>query len=566
MTRPTIGERLALATLAGRRAQATVQARAAGIPLLGRRLVRALADELRFLPSDLRSADPSLLDELATGQLGLAGLVYEIGKGSPFAIAGAETSWLRELHGFTWLGGLRAAGGREAQDRARLLVTDWCRRFRGRPGGTGVAATPDVIARRVVAWIVNAGLLIEGATPDFYRTLMRALGGELRALDACAPLAAPGYPRLVTLMALALASLSVAGHDRDLPRIEAALAAELGRQVFADGAHISRNADIVVEILLDLLPVSQCYAARGLPVPPFIADAIARMMYGLRAQLAAARALARFNGVGVSRPDELATVLALDTRAPLPAVAIGAAGYARLVRGATTLIADCGRPPPLEHATLAHAGCLSFELAHGGSPIIVNRGAPGPGHRGLLPDARATASHSTLTVMDQSSAHLVRSSLLERLAGSPPIAGPDRVEARLSEPEGSARLVAMHDGYLARFGLVHTRELTLSADGEVLHGRDRLGPPRGTLRLQRDLPFAIHFHLPTGATTTGNDGVVVIDLPEGPTWRLSAAGCFVSIETATDFAQVIGPTTARQIVLRGTCPGETEVAWRLDRL
>jgi uncharacterized heparinase superfamily protein len=568
VTRPALGERLELARLGWRRARAALAARSPLAPVFGRRLVRPIADELLFVPSDLRPADPGLLDELAAGQLGLAGLAYEVGAGSPFALAGIDQSWQRELNGFAWLGGLRAAGRPEAAAVARRLVADWCRRQRGRPGGAAVAAEPEVTARRVVAWIVNAGLLLEGAEPEFHQLLTRTLGAELRALDRAAPLAPPGLPRLVCLLALVLACLAVAGHDRDRSRIEARLVAELAHQILPDGGHVSRNADAVVEALLDLLPVRQCYAARGLEPPPTLVEASTRMLAFVRSASTTTRALARFNGVGQPRADTLATVLSLEATASTPATGLGASGYARLVRGATTLTADCAPPPPLEHATAAHAGCLSFELAHANHAVIVNRGAPGPAHRRLQPDARATASHSTLTVADQSSARLIPAPRLARFAGGPPIRGPARVEAAVTEGgAGEARLLASHDGYLARFGLMHERRLDLAADGLSLAGLDRLRPPRGTLRLARDLPFAVHFHVPPDAEALGEASGVLIRLaaPDAGTWRLTASGCHVSIEGATDYAEVLGPVPARQVVLRAACPGEAEIAWRLAR-
>jgi uncharacterized heparinase superfamily protein len=562
MSEPSLADRWHLARLGLGRAAAVTRSRGV-LGAFGPRRFRALADELVFVPSDLRPADPGVLDELRMGQLGLSGLVFDVGTGSPFAYTAADPHWQRELNGFVWLGGLRAAGGEHAVEIARRLVADWCRRHRQAGALPPAAHQPEVIARRVVAWIVNAGFLLEGAPRDFHHTFTRMLGAELRALDRETPKAPLGYPRLACLMALALASLSIVGHDRHRTRIERALTAELHRQVLADGGHVTRNYDVVLDILLDLMPVSQCYIARGLPVPERLASSIAAMLAGLRQACATSHALARFNGVGVPRADALATVLALEPTGRPPSSGIGSSGYARLERGVTTLIVDCGPPPPLEHAGRAHAGCLSFELAHANRAIVVNRGAPGPGHLSLLPDARATASHSTLTVGDASSGRLVRAPLLDRLGSGSAVSGPAHVEARFADVDGGLSLVASHDGYLARFGLVHSRSLALSADGLALTGSDRLGPPRGTLRLARDLPFEVHFHLPPEASAVGDTSGVTIAVAGGRPWHLSAEGCHVSIEAATDFAAVRGPVAARQVVLRAVCPGEARIDWRL---
>jgi uncharacterized heparinase superfamily protein len=86
--------------------------------------------------------------------------------------------------------------------------------------------------------------------------------------------------------------------------------------------------------------------------------------------------LGRFNGVGPTDRDALATALGYDkTETVLPALA-APSGYARLARGAAVVLVDVGRPPPLSVGQCAHAGCLSFEMSVGGEPLIVNNGAP----------------------------------------------------------------------------------------------------------------------------------------------------------------------------------------------
>jgi uncharacterized heparinase superfamily protein len=366
-------------------------------------------------------------------------------------------------------------------------------------------------------------------------------------------------------MALLLGCLAAEGHDRDLPSAEARLLSELKQQVLADGGHVTRNPEMVLEILLDLLPIRQCYAARGMAVPPDLAEACERLLHHLRAMSTGPGTLARFNGVGAHRVEAVATVLAVDAaRSATTTVAPGPSGYARLQRGETVVIVDCGQPPALLHSGRAHAGVLSFELSHAGASVVVNSGAAAPAHRRASLDARATASHSTLVLDDQSSARLVR---LERLTGAPGLAGPDSVTASLVEADGCVRLVAWHNGYLGRFGLVHERQLTLEPDGSALVGTDILRPPHGTLRLSRDLPLAVHFHLPIDAGWRQDDvGSIVIETANGRSWCLTVSGARCAIETGTDYGQSQGPTSARQVVARTVTPGETTLAWRLERL
>jgi uncharacterized heparinase superfamily protein len=244
------------------------------------------------------------------------------------------------------------------------------------------------------------------------------------------------------------------------------------------------------------------------------------------------------------------------------------AGYARLERGSTVVLVDAGPAPALELAGAACAGCLSFELSCGADLLIVNGGTPGPADARRLPVARATASHSTLCLGEQSSAKLVRNARLEALIGGPSLAHPDHVPSEVREIDGGVELEASHDGYVETFGLVHTRRLELDASGTLLSGRDSLAAARRVVRFAWDVPLAIHFHLhPDAAARPGAaPGTAELMLDNGEHWRLTVPGAAVSIEESVYFAEAAGPRRTSQVVVRAPCYGAAEVAWTLERI
>ena len=222
----------------------------------------------------------------------------------------------------------------------------------------------------------------------------------------------------------------------------------------------------------------------------------------------------------------------------LPALAAPSA-YARLERGATIVVIDVGTPPPLAVAQTAHAGCLSFELSVGGQPLFVNNGVPALSEPGLRAAARATASHNTLCVKEQSSSKLARRGPQR---GALPIEHPDRVSCSVSEDEGGLVLEAAHDGYVGRWGLLHTRCLRLDADGSKLRGSDGLAPAKGVLRFAWDVPFAVHFHVHPDVEVWPGRGPDSADLvfKSGEHWRLSAVGGALTIESSVHNAGAVG--------------------------
>jgi uncharacterized heparinase superfamily protein len=49
-------------------------------------------------------------------------------------------------------------------------------------------------------------------------------------------------------------------------------------------------------------------------------------------------------------------------------------------------------------------------------------------------------------------------------------------------------------------------------------------------------------------------------------WRMSATGARQEVEQSRNYANLSGPQSAMQIVLRGACPGESVVEWLLERV
>ncbi len=521
-----------------------------------------IVSELVLAPPDLRPVDPSFADEVASGSVGLAGLTVTLDGASPFDLTAPGMAWQRELNGFGWLRHVAAARTAENEALAHRLAAEWlagCRR-------KGVEAwAPDVVGRRMISWLSHSSLLLDGAERRLVAGLMLSLEDQAGYLAAAWRHTPDGHPRLLALIGLVQACLCIAGHERRLAEAEKHLVRELDRQIGPDGGHLSRNACVLIALLLDLLPLRQCFGARGLTPSESLPTAIDRMMPMLRRLKLGDDRLARFNGVGAGEQDALAMLLAYDRGKAAPAPPVSSSGYVRLERGSTAIVVDAGRAPPLELASDACAGCLSFELSSGPDLLFVNGGRPAA-HTGAVATARGTASHNTLALGGQSSSQLVRNAVLERRLGAPPIRHPGRVIAHLSEADGSLILQATHDGYAGRFGLVHARTLCLSADGASLDGEDALHGARGEVRFTWDVPLAIHFHLHPLAGARYRNGGAELILPGGERWRLCADGATLSIEESTHFADIVGPRQAQQVVLRAACCGALSVRWQLQRM
>ena len=556
MKEETVADRARLAALVLRRGLR-------GLALASRRPLRALGsrrsrvpERLLIAPQDIRTADPTVAEDIYSGYFAFDGKAVNTRGASPFEVDPPSEAWAAALAGFGWLRHLRAADTALARVNARALVGDWII-GRGR-GGAAPGWRPDVVARRLLSWLSQAPLILEGADGVFYRRFTRSLARQSDALLGAVDGGLDGVPRLTALVALCQLSLCAEGMGRLQRRASRLLAEELGRQILTDGGHVSRDPQALLDLLLDLLPLRQAYAARGLAPPPALLGALDRMMPMVRCFRHGDGALALFNGMGTTRPDVLATVLAYDDARGAASGDARPSGYQRLDAGDATLIVDAGPPPPPTFAAAAHAGTLSFELSHGSQRIVVNCGAPATTQAMARDASRATAAHSTLVVGDRSSSRFAKAGPLRGLL----YAGPRRVT--VDRPD-AATLALSHDGYAQGAGYLHARRLWLSPDGLLLRGEDRLEAVAGVRRAR--LAFAVRFHLHPAlrAVSARRGAAVLVAAPDGARWLFEAGGLPVAIEESIFFAQAEGPRRTEQLVVHGHAPDLVGVSWSLSR-
>ena len=519
---------------------------------------------LVIAPQDIRTADPIVASDIYAGFFALEGKVVDAHGRSPFDLEPPSAAWAEALHGFGWLRHLRAADTSLARANAQALVGDWLPYARRRRAAA-VAWQPAVIARRLLSWLSQSPVILDGADGRFYRRLMRSIASQATILQRELSSGLGSAPRL--LAALALAEMGLCSEDgRPYRRGARIFLDELGRQILADGGHVSRDPSELVDLLLDLLPLRQAYAARGIAVPPPLLNAIDRMMPMLRMFRHADGSLALFNGMGVSEPDALATILTYDDTRALPLSNASRSGYQRLEAGPSIVICDTGRPPPLPFAQRAHAGPLSFELSSGGQRLVTNCGRPASGSRAIIAAARATAAHSTLTLADTSAGRILATRLLAPALDGALVEGPAAVTVERRSEGGGLALEATHDGYL-RLGFIHQRRLRLSPNGDRLEGDDTL--------VEADRPaeapqvgFALRFHLHPAArptVATGGRGIVIA-LADRQQWLFDTDAGHVAIEPSIFFAAAEGPRPTEQIVIEAHAPDVTAVRWSFARL
>jgi uncharacterized heparinase superfamily protein len=523
-------------------------------------LGRRPPERLLIAPQDIRTKDPTLAADIYAGYFAFGGKIVNAHGRSPFEIESGSPAWARALAGFSWLRHLRAADTAVARANARVLVGDFLS-LAGTPDRSP-AWEPEVAARRLIAFLSQSPVILDGADRNYYRQFMKGLGRTEVFLERRLAGRLEGEARLIAAIALAGFGLCTEGGRSLLRKGSKLLAEELERQILPDGGHISRNPEKLLDLLPDLLPLRQAYSARGLQPPVQLLNTIDRMMPMLRLFRHGDGTLALFNGMGVTPPELLATILAYDDVRAQPLMSARHSGYQRIEAANAVVIMDAGRPPPQNFSSRAHAGCGSFEFSVGAQRLVINCGAPDANRAAAREAARMTAAHSALVIDDTSSCRFAsQTGLLKWLSGEI-IFGPDKVDAERCEEADATAVALAHNGYEERFGLLHERRIALHKDGKALSGADRLylADPG---RLIETRPFALRFHIhPNIRLKRVRDGrAIVCVMPDESRWVFETEAGQAVIEESIFFAAPDGPRSCAQIVLHGETGADVAVTW-----
>ncbi len=567
MARVAVANHAQLFGLLLRSALRRLAGRLNGHPLVRWSLVPLKADRLVIAPQDLRTTDATRASEIYAGRFVFAGKVVVCDGRSVFEMAPPSDEWATALLSFGWLRHLRAAESGITRANARALVDEWIA-LQG--AWHPIAWRPEVVARRIIAWLSQATLVLHEADIGFYRRFLRSLVRQVRYLRHTAGDARGGVAQMQAIVALSYAALCIAGQSRHIKSTTERLSQEIERQILPDGGHANRNPGAVIDVLLELLPLRQVFASRNLAPPPALLNAIDRMMPMLRFFRHSEGTFAHFNGMGSTPADLISTLLAYDETRGAPLSNAPHSAYQRLEAGGAVLIMDTGGVPPLEMSLEAHAGCLSFEFSTPRqSLLIVNCGMPATAREEWRPHARATAAHSTVTFNDASSARFVESAAFRSvLGGAPMLGGPSHVSVEREQHPNGIVLRASHDGYAAPYGIVHERTLMLAADGMRLEGADQFLAADGSqqVRTTRDR-YAVRFHIhPQVKANRLSDGRgVMLMTPNKEVWTFTVQGHEVELEDSVYLAGSDGPRRTLQMAIYGHARRVPRVLWILQQ-
>jgi uncharacterized heparinase superfamily protein len=466
------------------------------------------------------------------------------------------------VQSFGWLRDLATLDDPKAASAiAENLMRQWLARY-----GESVsekAWAPELWGMRILNWALNARMILSTSDLVYRSSVLNAIARGARHLDRAADRAHLGMPRVVAWSGVVAAGLLMPGGEPRRIVGEAGLERALASALLPDGGSACRSPQNLLDIIATLSMLEAVYEARKIPFPAFIDDAVERGVPALLAVVLGDGGLGNWQGsAAISARDVSAVVKASRVRAR-PLRQARDWGYQRITAGNSIVVVDAAPPPVSRVATTGCASTLAIEVSDGADRLIVNCG--GARAAGLVIPAslavglRTTAAHSTLTLADSNSTAVHSDGLLGK--------GVEQIEVDRQETDQFSKIVASHDGYEKRIGLVHRRSLAVSIDGREIRCDDVLLPGNARRKPQQS-SFCVRFHLGAAveATPTADGQGALLRIDEGPLWQFKATGGAVTIDDSLWVDGDGALYNTQQIVVSGEAPpGGASISWVLRR-
>ena len=497
--------------------------------------------------------------ELAGCRAVLAGTsIFELPDARPAAFDDA-------LNGFGWLHDLHAGNTQLYRIFARGIVAEWLELKVYRSAS---ARRPQTLAARLINWIQCAPFLLQGASRGFEASFMNSLTRQTRLLARRGVNHFIPTNRLMSAIAMVYATFGTTGLESLQKTALSRLSHELDQQILADGGHVSRNGQTLLDLLVLLVPLRDALNTALIEIPAPVNAALERMLPMLRFLSHNDGGLAVFNGVSRTSAGRIRAVLERDQIHGRPLNIAPLTGYCRIAHGRASIIMDTGMPPAPGRNPNATCSPLAFELCDGPHRIVVNCGSRQGADAQWQAASRRTSAHSTMTLGELDTSTVIDNFFTSRLFDTPALITDGHADAEVRSEDHGSIISGRHTAYARTFGLVHERQLFLDADGKDLRGEDRLVPEGPIPDVALDPAFAIRFHLhPSIKATLSRDGAcVMLLLPNKVGWRFSARGGRLSLETSIYLPDSKSARPTQQIVISGVAGRPDRVLWAFKRM
>ena len=365
------------------------------------------------------------------------------------------------------------------------------------------------ISKRVLAWILNADIILNNADQVFKEKFFRSIIFQVGHLKKNLNAENDPAKKIEIISAIIISGLVFKEHNSNFEKGIKALKYVVEDFFDNDGCPINRNIYDLVQCSKFLILIKECCKDAQEYIPDFLDDIVDKLVNCLFSLKTPTNKNPLFNGASEFQIDSyLEYLVGLEYKSTNIINSIGQVYIARNKK--SLLFFDVGSPPEKKYSKNYQSGPLSFEYFIENHKIITNCGFGNKISKKTELISRLTSAQSTLCLNDTSVVNFERNNLINDAFGTSITSSFKVSDLDIDDNKNYFILTAKHNAYENNFGYAHQRIIKIDKKNNNLFGTDKLISIKEDKKLSNI--YSIRFHLYPGIVavqTMGKSSILI---------------------------------------------------------
>ena len=415
----------------------------------------------------------------------------------------------------------------------------------------------DLISKRVIAWLSNHNLTIDGSNKDYLKLFNRMIQKQTNHLMNEINSSKKIDDKMIGCAAIILVGLSYKDEKNYLSYGLNLLKKISSLTLDNYGFTKSRSIKQLIFYLKYYILIREWFKEAQVEVPELINESIYYLGQGYAFMWQNTNSDILMNGNNISNNIEFDQYLKrFSYKFKNEKKEFG--GYVILNNKKISIAMDIGAAPSPKFSTEYQSGALSFEIISNGKKLISNCGYY-QGNNKLVKLSKSTATHSTLSIDDTSSCKFKKVKENYILNNSLKIIKKDIIFEK-----NYWKINAAHDGYNKMYNATHEREIEFYPEEFKFIGTDKIFIKKSNSNLK----FDIRFHLEPNVKLmkTQDNKAILIELDDEG-WKFTCDNFNINIDNGLYFGIKNSYTQNQNIFVSGITDSQNEnITWQLNKI
>ncbi len=458
----------------------------------------------------------------------------------------------KKLHSFYWLFSIDLKSSNKV---TQSIVENWIKKNQNYETKSWEV---DILSKRIIAWISNSKITYDESGNNYKNSFNEIISKQVNHLINEIDRSSDLNNKMIGCTAITLAGIAYKnnrflGYGLDL--LKKIINTSFDNNYFPK----SRNIRQMVFYLKYFILIRELLKDSLNDIPEYLNEIIHFLGKSYDFIWGSLGQSLLFNGNNNSNNNDFDKYLSLF-KYKFKSDTFDVSGYTILKNKNAVLGMDTGCNPAKNYSENYQGGPLSFEFFFKDKKLITNSGYFQDHNHQLNTISKTTANHSTLILDNSSACNFKKNSKGLSTVSK----GFKTFDKEVTYEKNYWRIKCSHDGYLARYGVIHQRNLEFDNDKSILFGKEKLIKKKNF----KVTNFEIRFHLlPNIKVTKLQDKKSVLIELENSGWRFFSNDGLIGVETGLYFGNKNNYIENQNIFISGvTQNNEQLIEWQISKI